>query len=275
VQHGEISTIQEHRLPYDMEALNTRILSLVPPKVIQYCGRLLFVGGALIGLLTFVNLLAGAVPSFNLVSGKYGFWPIPPKTTIPFAGFGQGRCVALFQGASILKATFPDSIFLYSYYNAEAIIGVCTKAPIVVVDSIFGSQNRMFKTTVPDISSDSPERRFVIGGGGPGTLLQIDFDPDCTSSAKAKLCCVSDPVGGCVAAFTDVFPQGFNSISFWNNYIGISQDLITGNGCDDQCGMYVQIARPHCATKIPVLIRCFTTVCHFPFIGTPSSSLQY
>ncbi len=241
MQHGKISTIREHRLPYDMEALKTRILSLVPPKVIQYCGRLLFVGGALIGLLTFVNLLAGAVPSFNLVTSKYGFWPVPPKTTIPFAGFGQGRCVPLFQAASILKATFPDSIFLYSYYNAEAIIGVCTKAPIVDVDSIFGSQNRMFKTTVPDISSDSPERRFVISGGGPGNLFKIDHDPDCTSVAKAKRCCVSETasIGGCAAAFTDVVPQGFNSVSFWKSYIGIAQGLITGNGCDDECGMYV------------------------------------
>jgi hypothetical protein len=247
-----------------LEAVKARF----PPIVRKYCGRLKFLGMAVFGLYTCLNVLEGFHHATRVKIGTYGFWPDPPTTTIPFSGLFQGRCVALFQGASILTNTFPDTIFLYSYFNAYAFIGICTKASIEVVDSIFGSKNRMFAAVTPFISGASPEQQFVVFGKdvslsqtllgpfkwmfGAGSPYFHSTDTVCTSVADAKSCCTSS--SSCASAFTDVVPPGFNSVSFWQSYIGFKSNLFDSldsySPCN-QCGMYVidNSAAPLCDSK--------------------------
>ena len=240
------------------KALKARI----PPTIRKFCGRLFYLGCALFGLYTCVNVLNGFFASYTLRIGTYGFWPVPPTTTIPFSGVLNGRCVSLFQGASVLTQKFPDTIFLYSYYNAYAFMGVCTRASIEDVDSIFGHENRMFKTRIPDISEGSPERKFLVFGDKPGLfktgLLNSDIDGICTRGVDTKSCCATssgssrDYSGACAAAFTDVVPQGFNSVSFWKSYIGLKANLFGAGAFDPckDCGMYVSNSEaPLCNSK--------------------------
>jgi hypothetical protein len=247
-----------------LEAVKERI----PPAIRKCCGRLWFFGCAVVGLLTFVSVLGAFSQQINTTIGKNGFWPSPPTTTPPFSGLFQGRCVSLFQGASLLTQKFPATVFLYSYYNAYAFLGVCTNASMQDVDSIFGTKNRMFATRTPDISQGSPEQQFVVFGKEPESLFDLgpikwffgiynpyfhSVDTVCTTVADAKGCCAGSS-GACAAAFTDAVPQGFNSVSFWKSYIGFEGNLFDSyekdSGCN-KCGMHVteNVAVPLCDSK--------------------------
>lgn len=228
-----------------LKSLKTHILSRVPPKVQWFCGRLWFLTMAILGLVTFVHLVSGTVPTiYKFADSTYGFWPQPPSTTIPFTGFGQNRCVPLFQGASTLAEKFPDTKFLFSYFAALSYIGVCTNAPIEIVDSIFGPKNRMFKSTIPDLK-DVSERPFVTRGGvtAAGIVNIWKLDEACDSIEIPAICCEKESPLAC-PSFRDIVPQGFNSVSLWERFITVDPRYWESNRRDcangAKCGMYVE-----------------------------------
>jgi hypothetical protein len=147
---------------------------------------------------------------------SHGFWNAEPTReqfySIEFRNLGRHRCVPLFQETSKFSASYGSTKYMFSSVPGRAFLGICTNAPLQEVNSIFGSQNRMFNQPVYD--------RFR------GQMNWYPF------AATSRACDCSTALDFCSANFTSFFsdprPEGFDPVIFWNNFVFLNT---VGGGC--------------------------------------------
>lgn len=133
----------------------------------------------------------------------HGFWNTQPSVVPFFSGFsGRNRCVPLFEGSRTLSDAYSTTKYLFSSVPGRAFLGVCTNAPIQKVDSIFGSEARLFKEPVYNALN-----------------FKTNFYPFVASS---RSCDCNPAVQICSNKFASFFSDGapgFDPVIFWKNYV--------------------------------------------------------
>jgi hypothetical protein len=153
---------------------------------------------------------------------RHGFWNTEPSVVPFFSGFsGRNRCVPLFEGSRTLSAAYGTTKYLFSSVPGRAFLGVCTNAPIQKVDSIFGSDARLFKEPVYNTLN-----------------FKTNFFP---FVAASRSCDCNPAVQSCSNRFASLFPDsapGFDPVIFWKSYVFL-------NAADGVCALNKFDIRPN------------------------------
>jgi hypothetical protein len=127
--------------------------------------------------------------------------------SIEFRDIGRHRCVPLFEGTSTLSSSYGNTKYMLSSVPGRAFLGVCTNAPLREVDSVFGSQNRMFmKPLYNELNGRTNWYPFAASS------LACDCNPALQSCANFS------------SYFSDLHPDGFDSITLWKNFVFLNAE---------------------------------------------------